>query len=314
MYRDLHDSLSHAAELVRLRSVLQEQHTMLQSRHAAERDQLAALYEQLEKERSDVARLEGLTLSRLVATVEGSRDDRLAEERREALLAEQRHSDQALLVVTLESQIQEIARRIAELGDVDAIHRQAMETKGRMLMEQGDQHGRLVGGLVEQFSNTCAWDRELVEAIACGNRLTQVLEEAADHIERGLRRGYASTRHESLADASASMRSARVILESFHKELADVGRGLPSHLAFHVLATDVHPNRQERAIDERNSASYEGNFELVNQHWVKHTARGLEIVRAEVRGCMNDLHGALAEVHRVRQGLWDRLQGAIEVG
>lgn len=318
MYRELHDSLSRAAEATRLRNCLRAQRDTLASSLAIEKPRLTALGSQLDRERKDVERLEGISLQRLAAALAGSRDDALVVERQEAAIAELRYAEHSRLVTTMMTELDAIDRRIAELGDVDAIHLEAMEAKGRMLMAHGGEHGRLVAALVEQFTYACAMERELGEARDCGVALHQVLTTAMSNLRAALETSAwelmaggpltAASKHDALRRASRDMQWSRILLERFHKELADAARGLSPHAPYNVLTIRELPG--PTIIDYM----WGGIVDAAVRGKLNHIGRALDSVRHEVRRCTDEVARAFEDTRRARQELWTRLYAVIGAG
>jgi hypothetical protein len=315
MDRELHDSLSRAAEAARLRDCLRAQRDTLASSLAIEKPRLTALGSKLDRERKDVERLEGISLQRLAAAIAGNRDDALVVERQEAAIAELRYAEHSRLVTTMMTELDAIDRRIAELGDVDAIHLEAMEAKGRMLMALGDEPGRLVAALVEQFTYACAMDRELGEARDCGAALYQQLTATMFNLRTALETttsellagGPLTTafKYDAVKRASRHMQWSRILLERFHKELSDVARGLSPHAPYDVLTI--------RALPGPTFGGYMwgGILDGAVRGRLKHIGRTLGSVRQEVRRCTDDVARALEDTRRARQELWTRLYAVI---
>jgi hypothetical protein len=235
MYRTLHeDDLSRAAEAVRLRDALRARREVLAQRLDPERARHEELAIQLRRERKDVARLEGISLQRLLAVLGGSLSERLGREREEASVAELRFAEQDQHVTALQSELDGVEQRLAELGDVDAGYREALEAKRRLLVGQDDEHGRRVLALMQEHAHACSMRPELREAIDWGKRLGTILfdvERAAANAESNGRwdrpgRGggliASMFKHGWLDEVEQLLDASDYVIERFHKELADV--------------------------------------------------------------------------------------------
>jgi len=310
MYQELHDSLSRAAEAARLRDCLRAQRETLASGLAVEQARLTTLSSQLDRERKDVDRLEGISFQRLAAALSGDREERLAKERPEAVRAELCYAEQNELVGKMTTELDAIDGRIAELGDVDALHLAAMDAKARMLTAQGDEHGRHVAGLAEQFWWACAMDRELREALDCGNELWRRLTAAMSYVARALKIRRNSSRHAgagrntALREALRCMQDCRILLARFHAELADAGRGLAPDVPYRILSIRALPGYSMWGMidDDETRAKLE------------HVGRALGFVRHEVHRCVGEVAQAVQQTQHARQELWAQLYAAIRAG
>lgn len=217
------------------------EHQRLTSRLAALQPQLREaeqelerLGRELEKERTDVRRLEsrGISPARVWASVRGDLTERLTAEQAEAQAAElaheraRRHRD----VVVQEAQRLEAAR--AALGDVDAGYeavlvevRQAAEEPGAVVLrERAAEAGRLLEDV--------RWRRELDEALAAGSEAYGALQEARKRLDSAegwstwdvMGGGMFSSmlKHDELDKAADLLDTASVALQRFSRELADV--------------------------------------------------------------------------------------------
>lgn len=318
MYRQLHDALSHAAEAMHARDRLRAQREATAGRLGIETRRHAELRAKLEAERKDVARLEKLSLARLLESIAGRLEPTLEEERRQADVAELSFVEQSRLVEALTMEQTEIDRRIAELGDVDGIHRQAMDAKARALIERGDEHGRLVLELSQQLAYHSALGVELREAIEHGQALATALASAARELHRAVRIGTTdiwiggslttADKHYVLDQASRHMQQAALLLELYRKELADVGRGLAPRAPF--LAAGASTSRGDRLVEHLFGAL--ANAEV--QTRIKAIARGVAFVCYEVHQSLEELRRAYDEGHREWQAVRARLAAAIGAG
>jgi uncharacterized protein YceH (UPF0502 family) len=81
---DIEHRLDAAAQAMREREVTGQRQAELRARQRDLETEVAALREKAEDENKDVERLEGMSLGRVLASLAGSRDERLARERAEA--------------------------------------------------------------------------------------------------------------------------------------------------------------------------------------------------------------------------------------
>ena len=81
---DIEQRLTAAAQAVREREVTSQRQAELRARQGELEGALAELRDKASAERKDVERLEGMSLGRVLASLAGSRDERLSRERAEA--------------------------------------------------------------------------------------------------------------------------------------------------------------------------------------------------------------------------------------
>jgi hypothetical protein len=312
MYRQLHDELSHATEALRQRDRLRAQREALTARFQSERELHIELSTRLHAERKDVARLEGISFQRLFATLGGTLDEGLEKERQEAHLAELRFVEQDQLLAALQTEVDAIDRRIDALGDVDERQRLALDAKGRMLVERGDAHGRLVLELSGRVSEIDTVGRELDEAIASGHVLAQRLAAAATALDSAasygrwdiMGGGFLATmaKHGKLDEASHHIQASRVSLAQFRKEMSDV-----------QVEAFIEP--AQSPLVAFADIVFDGLLvDILVQNRIHQTAARVATTRFQVDRCIEGLVRAAEDNHRQRVEWAAQLEQAIAAG
>jgi hypothetical protein len=321
MYRTLpEDELSRAAEAVRLRDALRARRDVLAQRLDPERARHEELASQLRRERKDVARLEGISLQRLLAVLGGSLGERLGREREEASMAELRFAEQDQHVAALQSELDGVEQRLAELGDVDASYREALEAKRRLLVGQDDEHGRRVLALMQEHAHACSMRPELRQAIDWGKRLATILfdvERAAANAEsngRWDRRqgGLISSmfKHGWLDEVEQLLDASEYVIERFHKELADVdgaARSMDASLELKLAERDWRTRVLDNVLGD-----WETEQEL--QRAIEQLARDVRSARIDVENQVALLVQATARNEQRCESSSKRLEQAITEG
>ncbi|MEV4534496.1 hypothetical protein AB0J82_11770 [Asanoa sp. NPDC049518] len=157
---DIERRLASAAEALREHEVVGRRSADLRRRADELTRQLATLRTRAVAEQLDVDKLEGLSLTRVLASLRGSRDDRLGRERAEAEAARYRVADASDRLAALEREQAAARARLAELAPAPATYAAALDEKERLLaasadprrvrlLELADERGRLRGELHE---------------------------------------------------------------------------------------------------------------------------------------------------------------------
>lgn len=195
--------------------------------------ELARLGADLESERADVRRLEGTSPSRLWASVRGELTDRLERERAEEQAAEYAYARALRHREVLGREVEELERRRAALGDVEAgyeetlaqVHRLAQDEEGVALRDRAAEAGRRLEDV--------RWRRDLDEALEAGAEARSALVAAQDRL--GSAGGWSAwdifagggmlssmLKHDELDRATEHLDRAAEALQRFSRELADV--------------------------------------------------------------------------------------------
>lgn len=201
--------------------------------YRAKVDELAA---QLKKETSDVRRLERLSLSRIAAEVLGNLPERRAKEESERLAAEAKFEAARQSLLSAEAALENLQKRRAELGDVEAAYQAALNERAAELESMGGEIGQRLRELEEARGRLRARVKELDEALETGRvaaeSLNQVEAELASASNWGtwdmLGGGFIATmaKRQHMDRAQELVEQAQQALASFNRELGDVSQSI----------------------------------------------------------------------------------------
>lgn len=201
--------------------------------YRAKVDELAA---QLKKETSDVRRLERLSLSRIVAEVLGNLPERRAKEESERLAAEAKFEAARQSLLSAEAALENLQKRRAELGDVEAAYQAALNERAAELESMGGEIGQRLRELEEERGRLRARVKELDEALETGRvaaeSLNQVEAELSSASNWGtwdmLGGGFIATmvKREHMDRAQELVEQAQQALAAFNRELGDVSQSI----------------------------------------------------------------------------------------
>ncbi len=207
---------------------LQRARTELDSR-LAECDTLKVL---LEKERKDVAKLEGLSLTALFHTILSSKTEQLEIERQEALRAKLKFDQCRGAVERKKAEIQDLVAGLKESEQVQAQLEQALEQKEELLKLAGGGSGQRLSDIGDELANAKSHQRELGEAWAAGDEACESMEKIVKSLQTakswgmydmmGGGMGATSVKHSHINKAKVHMEDAVYKLETYSEELQDV--------------------------------------------------------------------------------------------
>lgn len=243
------DGAALEAELTRLADDRREAaHLRAKLAHATEALEAAdALVErrrrELAQDQQEVARLESLSITRVLRSLSGSRDADLRQGRAQrdaACFAVSEAEDRRAQVFRELSQIRD---RLISLGDLDARWDRVIEQRERWIEATGEPGAAEVAALAGRRGVLDAECREVDEAITAARQAAAVLAEAADEIGEaaswdGVDSWFGSgplaspANHERIERATALLRQVDTALESLDRELADVEHATLAPLRF----------------------------------------------------------------------------------
>lgn len=229
--------LTTTAEALREHEIVAQQCQELGRRIDQMNQSLTSLWTAYAAERNDVERLEGITLSRVWATLRGARDDQLVQERAQAYAAQLRVEDAEKRLAALRREDRVARTRLHELAGAPAAYAAALDEKQQYLRACGDQRAPRALELAEARGRLAGELHELDEALQAASAAHQSLIAVQHHL--GGASGWSSfdtwfggigssvAKHERLDQAAAAAAHADMCLSILRTELADVGGAAP---------------------------------------------------------------------------------------
>ncbi|MQA35444.1 hypothetical protein [Modestobacter roseus] len=230
---EIDDRLAAAAERCR-RLVHAQARAEQLAAEAAELDvRLAELADRAGAEADDVRALEGVSLSRVLAALRGSRAQDLDRERAEADAARLRLQEAVALRDRLDRQLDRVRAEEAELADAGAELAAATEAKDAWLQASGTPVGRRLLELAAERGQLGAESVEVEEALAAAGGARDALARVHDRLRSA--RSWSgwdtflgggalasSVKHDRLDQAAAAAADADQQLRALARELVDV--------------------------------------------------------------------------------------------
>ncbi|WP_189043988.1 hypothetical protein [Micromonospora sonchi] len=233
MADDIEQRLSVAAEVLREHEVTTHRVADLRVRIDQLAGRVAQLRERCVDEEKDVARLESLSLTRVLASLRGARDDLLARERAEADAARYRAAEAAARLDALRREHQAACARLGQLAGAPDAYAAVLDAKERHLTGAGDPRAGRLLALAEQRGRLTGELREVAEA----DQAARAAQEALQQVRRKLdsASGWSTydtffgggmvasaMKHSRLDDAAQAAAHAERCLAALRTELADV--------------------------------------------------------------------------------------------
>ncbi len=225
--------LATAAQALHEYEVTSRRYADLQERIAAMSARVKELRTALADEEKDVERLEGVSLTRLLVALRGSREDTLARERTEADAARLAVAEAQARLDAVVSERDAVRERLDRLAGAGRAYAAALDAKERYLHEHGDPRAVRLLELADERGRLAAESRELAEARHAADEAAQALSRA--HASLGSASSWSTydtffgggmissaIKHSRLDDAAAAAAHADRCLAVMRTELADV--------------------------------------------------------------------------------------------
>ncbi|MFZ5816580.1 MAG: hypothetical protein ACOY93_14980 [Bacillota bacterium] len=236
MIDGLNQQLAAAAERRSRLEKLRRQVAELEREHGEAAAQADRLGRALAKEERDVKRLEGLSLSSLVASFFGRRDEQLLKEQQEAVAAQLKYDEARIRSERLGAQLEAARREMAALSGADAAYSTLLAEKERVMRQSGTRGSGELLRLTEQ-EQQAAWRlkalqearRAGIEADAALTRVESSLDSARgwgtfDMLGGGLIA--TAAKHSRIDEAKGELYHAQEALARFRREVKELQVGM----------------------------------------------------------------------------------------
>ncbi|GIF62108.1 hypothetical protein Ais01nite_01430 [Asanoa ishikariensis] len=166
MVDDIERRLASAAEALREHEVVGRRSIELRRRADELTAHLSTLRSRHAKEQADVDRLEGLSLTRVLASLRGSRDDRLERERAEAEAARYLVADAEARLGALRREQAAARARLDDLAPAPGAYAAVLDEKERFLAASTDPRRERLLALADERGRLQGELHEIAEAVA----------------------------------------------------------------------------------------------------------------------------------------------------
>src|SRR5262245_112553 len=230
---DIERRLAAAAENIRDAELTAQRANELNGRIGQLTAQVTALAEQSASEQRDVDKLEGLSLTRVLVSLRGARDDALARERAEAEAARYRQAEAQAGLESLQRELVAAEARLDELAPAHGAYAAVLAEKEEHLRSSGDPRGPQLLALAEERGRLGAEQREVSEALAAADAALRAL--AAVREKLGSASGWSTydtffgggmlsstIKHHRMDEAAQAAAYADRCIAALRTELADV--------------------------------------------------------------------------------------------
>lgn len=232
MFTQLNERLTNMKELQRKSEKLQKQ-LAAYKQELEEKEVFVKEYKlKVEQEQKDVEKLTGLSLSNLLLSIIGTKDDRLIKEKQELVAAQLKYEEACRASDEINRSIKEIQNKLEQIPNVEEEYRQILVEKELLIKNQDSSLTEELYRLSEKSADLKAYLNEMDEAIQSGIEVKHSLKIAIDSIESAegwgifdmMGGGLISTaiKHAHLDDAKTNIQSVQSKMRRFQKELLDV--------------------------------------------------------------------------------------------
>ena len=194
------------------------------------------LKEQLEREKVEVTKLEGMSLSAIMLTIIGAKEEKLSKEKQEVYTAKLKYDEALEEVKNLEEEQVACVEYLNELGDPAASYEKLLNEKAALILDKSSPLSEEVVDAYNRETEQNEVLKEMNEAIGAGKEVMVPLQSALEKLEKA--KGWGTfdllgggpisslVKHGYFDDAKANIHQAQHKLKNFHSELSDIGSKL----------------------------------------------------------------------------------------
>lgn len=310
MFTDLNERLARVAEQ---RARLEKLRRQVAELEAEDREAAASaerLKQQLAKEEQDVERLEGLSLSGLVASFFGRKEEKLLKEQQEAVAAQLKYDEARVRHERLAAELSRVRGEMVDLAGCEANYRTLLAEKERVMGQRGEGAGELFR-LSEQEQQATWQLKELEEAKRAGLSADAALARVASSLESAQNWGTwdmlgggmiaTAAKHSRIDEAKGELYHAQEALARFRRELKDVQVGL------HV------PTIEMDGFSRFADYFFDGLFaDMAVQSQINESHRSVQRSRDRVAEALRWVEQQMAGVRRDLEGVRSQKQRFVE--
>ncbi len=232
MLEDLSTRILNIQEKRKHKAKLERSIQHIQTELQDETRRLTALEAKLFKEKADVDKLEGMSLTALFYNLLGSREEQIEKERQELLSAQLKYQKSKYLVNSLESEYDQITHQVQELQGLEVEFEALLAEKEAYLRKTNQVLAGELVQIADQLANLKAEIKELDEAIRAGDTVEHGLEGVVTSLESAhgwgvwdmLGGGLISTaiKHGKIDEARQAIFEVQAQINHFKREMLDV--------------------------------------------------------------------------------------------
>ncbi|MGD6965378.1 hypothetical protein ACQCVP_02970 [Rossellomorea vietnamensis] len=229
---EINSRLEKVKEDLRLHRKWSDQQSSLEKEINEVKGKLDKLKRELQKENRDVDKLEGWTITGLLLTMTGKKEERLQKEKEEAVKAKLRVDEWKQTLEELLQEEQEVSSKLNDLGSPQDRYKLLLETKEKMIHDSSSPLSQLLFNLAEQSAEFKAQLKEVKEAEDAAAMALLKLDSAAASLESAGNWGMvdmvggglisSAAKRSKMDEAQRKLHEAQRYLKKLEKELADL--------------------------------------------------------------------------------------------
>lgn len=233
MLKEISEEINKLKEDIVLKNILEKKLSNYKKQLEADEKTLTKLEESLKKEYKDVANLEKLTWSNLIATLMKNKDEKLEKEQQEYLVAKLKYDEFKANVEMLRENINRVLERYNSLNHVENEYKTLMKKKSELIKLYGNNDNKAQLTAIEKsLDEQLKEKKEIEEAEIAGKELLRAANNAKSSLDEAKNWGIfdiaggdmlsSMVKHNKINEAQSHFRRVGNLINRFNKELGDI--------------------------------------------------------------------------------------------
>jgi len=233
MLEEINQKLFDLKEQVRIRDKNKSSLNEINSLIESETDKFERLKESLEKEHSDVEKLEGVSLASVFHSIIGDKADVYEKEKQEYLAVKLKFDNSFKTLGILKTQKINLEKELEKNGEVEKEYLSLLAEKEKIVLNSNNPNTQRISESLNKINSIKTSIKEVKEAVSAGEDLKSTLYKIIDYLKEAqgwgtwdmLGGGIISTaiKHGKIDSARSEISVAQVQMRRFSKELVDTG-------------------------------------------------------------------------------------------
>ena len=177
MYKEINEEIYLVKEELRAKEKLESLRKIAQDEYNKSIQMLEELKDRLNKEKKDVAKLEGTSLSSFFFSIIGKKDEKLDKEMKEYLAAKMKYDEHLVTINELKNLINKYDEELRRYEGIEERHKKLINEKQRLLINEDSSEGRNLRQLLGRLNELRLDIKEIKEAVNAGRNAYDALLE-----------------------------------------------------------------------------------------------------------------------------------------
>ncbi|PYZ95114.1 hypothetical protein CR194_06260 [Salipaludibacillus keqinensis] len=245
--KSLNEEIVEMKEKMRREKKWKEHTERLHTQVNSKEKKVLHLEEKLIAEKEDVEKLQGFSLSNVLATIAGNKQEKLNTYEKEVIIAKLQYQEAYKMLEELQQELADYESHITSLGDMAKDYNSLLERKEQLIHDSESIWSEELYDITDKEAELLGAVQEFDEAIEAGTIAKRALNEAGTSFDRA--KGWSTfdifggglittaVKHSHLDSAKKTVHTAEKRLRQFQDELIDIQNHMKVDLEIGELLT-----------------------------------------------------------------------------